>query len=136
MRTKRFPVYRESLRLIVNALCFITAYPEDIEVQWPQATPKKLLSKTVGTFRESRRTKSKLASLGYIPIHLCGLKIRKIAAEESAFPKKPIQGHWRRGHWRNQAHGPKLQLHKLIWIMPVMVNTTDEPAMGHLYLAS
>ncbi|HEV2247281.1 MAG TPA: hypothetical protein VGW37_11570 [Terriglobia bacterium] len=29
--------------------------------------------------------------------------------------------HWRRGHWRNQRHGPQLLLIKRIWIRPVFV---------------
>jgi hypothetical protein len=29
--------------------------------------------------------------------------------------------HWRRGHWRNQWHGPHLLLIKRIWIRPVFV---------------
>lgn len=29
--------------------------------------------------------------------------------------------HWRRGHWRNQAHRPQLSLRKLIWIRPTLV---------------
>jgi hypothetical protein len=29
--------------------------------------------------------------------------------------------HWRRGHWRAQAHGPKMSLRKRIFVAPVMV---------------
>jgi hypothetical protein len=32
------------------------------------------------------------------------------------------RAHWRIGHWRQQAHGPKLTLRKSIWIEPVIVN--------------
>lgn len=31
------------------------------------------------------------------------------------------RSHWRRGHFRNQACGPKKQLHKLIWIEPMLI---------------
>lgn len=31
--------------------------------------------------------------------------------------------HWRRGHFRNQAHGPGYALHKLIWLEPILVNS-------------
>jgi hypothetical protein len=33
-----------------------------------------------------------------------------------------VAPHWRRGHWRNQACGPKMTLHKHIFIQPVLVN--------------
>lgn len=30
--------------------------------------------------------------------------------------------HWRRGHWRNQPHGPGRQMQRLVWIRPCMIN--------------
>jgi hypothetical protein len=33
-----------------------------------------------------------------------------------------ISAHWRRGHFRNQAHGPAHSLRKLVWVQPVLVN--------------
>jgi hypothetical protein len=30
--------------------------------------------------------------------------------------------HWRRGHWKMQAHGPGLTQHKRLFIKPVIVN--------------
>jgi len=32
--------------------------------------------------------------------------------------------HWRRGHWRNQPCGEKLQDSKIIWIQPTLINAT------------
>lgn len=32
--------------------------------------------------------------------------------------------HWRRGHWRNQPCGEKLQDSKIIWIQPTLINPT------------
>lgn len=34
----------------------------------------------------------------------------------------PVRPHWRRGHFRNQAHGPGNSLRKLIFVKPLMVN--------------
>lgn len=34
--------------------------------------------------------------------------------------------HWRRGHWRNQPCGEKLQESKIIWIQPTLINPTQE----------
>ena len=36
--------------------------------------------------------------------------------------KSDLAAHWRRGHFRNQAHGQSLSLRKLIWVKPVLVN--------------
>lgn len=39
-----------------------------------------------------------------------------------------------RGHWRNQAHGPKRALRKMIWIVPhIRGGELDGPLMGHSY---
>lgn len=35
---------------------------------------------------------------------------------------KPRKIHWRRGHFRDQAHGPERKLRKTIWICPVIVH--------------
>lgn len=35
---------------------------------------------------------------------------------------RTIATHWRRGHFRSQAHGPKLANRKTIWVPPVLVN--------------
>ncbi|WP_026736107.1 hypothetical protein [Fischerella sp. PCC 9605] len=34
--------------------------------------------------------------------------------------------HWRRGHWRNQPCGLGMKEHKLIWINPILVNSSPE----------
>lgn len=141
MEQRRHPVYRAMLRLVVNALCYITAYPDDIATVWPEGTPQSLRNKAdVGKGKEVLRARSKLAALGYVPIHICG---QRLAEQMSNLPPGPGSGrhhatHWRRGHWRNQPHGEGRALRKLIWLMPVLVGHTqnDEPDAGHLYLVS
>lgn len=41
--------------------------------------------------------------------------------KETAIHASPIT-HWRRGHWRNQPCGEKLQDSKIIWIQPTLIN--------------
>ncbi len=41
-RTRRHPVYLSALKLVVNALCYVAAYPDDIAAAWPDGTPSKL----------------------------------------------------------------------------------------------
>jgi hypothetical protein len=37
--------------------------------------------------------------------------------------------HWRRGHWRHQAHGPQRSQRKDIWIEPCLVNPETEETL-------
>lgn len=132
--------YLEMLKLIVNSLAYLTAYPKDVETTWPKNTPahlRKELGKTDNR-NEQRRIQSKLASLGFTPVHICG---RKLAAEldrqaAAAGEERHPAAHWRRGHWRRQPHGPHNSLRKLVWLMPTLVNPgkTAEEVPGHLYL--
>jgi len=36
---------------------------------------------------------------------------------------RTLHPHWRRGHWRNQPHGPKNELRKLMFVRPCFVNS-------------
>jgi hypothetical protein len=131
-------VYRAALQLVVNALCYVTAYPDDIATVWPKATPVELVRLFLeGKGKERQRAKSKLAALGYVPVHICGSHVAQVKALHVRVANQPGL-HWRRGHWRNQAHGPARALRKLIWVMPMMVGLTpgEEPESGHLYLVS
>lgn len=138
---RRHPVYQAAIRLVVNALCYVAAYPDDIDTVWPAGTPDSLQQKVLhGKGKEQQRAKSKLAALGYVPVHICGKRIAEqrdrhnIPGAESGH----VATHWRRGHWRNQVHGPGRSLRKLIWLMPVIVGSKDkeDPESGHIYLVS
>lgn len=92
-----------------------------------------------GKPKEKQRARSKLAALGYVPIHLCGQRI--VDDRESAklgISDTHVSAHWRRGHWRNQVHGPGRLLRKLIWVMPSLIGAAKDGARdtGHLYLVS
>lgn len=137
----RFPVYKAAIQLVVNALCYVAAYPDDIDTAWPPGTPEALMKKAdTGVGKEKARARSKLSALGYVPVHICGKRIAE--QRESLNMAAPSAGsmatHWRRGHWRNQAHGQGRSLRKLIWMMPMLVGAKDkeDAEFGHLYLVS
>ncbi len=139
---RRHPVYLAAMRLVVNALCYVTAYPDDIATVWPTGTPEAQKTKaSTGQGKEVMRARSQLAALGYVPVLLCGQQVEE-QRQRSGASASPGAGHpvthWRRGHWRNQAHGPGRSLHKLIWVMPMLVghHQPDEPESGHLYRVS
>lgn len=137
----RAPVMRAGLRLAINALCYLTAYGDDIKREWPEGTPERLrLQATTGTEKERNRARSKLESQGYVPIHVCGTAIAQTQGTgwHATTPKNA--SHWRRGHWRQQPYGEKRSLRKLIWVMPILVNADKgvegEEPLGHMYLVS
>jgi hypothetical protein len=83
----------------------------------------------------------KISSQGHTIVHfLClpeGLDVKHKPSHATDSSTK--SAHWRRGHWREQAHGPNLSLRKRVLIKPVMVNAhgmnpVDVP--GHLYVSS
>ena len=138
---RRFPIYKAALQLVVNALCYVAAYPDDIDTVWPEGTPEALKQKALnGKGKEQMRATSKLAALGYVPVHICGKQVTEQRSIHGIHSQEHghISTHWRRGHWRNQVHGPARSLRKLIWVMPVIVGTksNEEPETGHLYLVS
>lgn len=137
--TKRqHPIYRAAMRLIVNALCYITAYPDDISRVWPEGTPRGLREKAESAdAKTATKAFSKLAAMGYSPVHICGKRIQEQMAQAgvSSGPQHGVTTHWRRGHWRNQVHGAGRSLRKLIWIMPMLIGGGhDADAPGHIYL--
>lgn len=142
--------YVGMLRLVVNALCYLTAYPKDIAVRWPPGTPKAMLKELerAGTNRnEHRRVMTRLAAQGYSPVHLCGrqLEAELAAQEDVVFPgsadARIVATHWARGHWKRQPYGPQNSLRKMQWRMPVLRRSRStegdsdgEEPLGHIYL--
>lgn len=130
-----FPTFRAALRLIVNGICYLSSEKPDIEYKYPDETPRTWIEILEQSTRKAdiKRAKQALNSLGiYSKIHFCGESIR---VEYEGLPTgRELSPHWRRGHWRNQAHGEGLSLRKLIWIKPTLVRRDKgEPEKGHIY---
>lgn len=129
-------VYRQALRLVVNGLAYITAYPDDVKTEWASGTPKSMIEKAARPGKEGARAKSKLEAMGYRLVHLCGQGLARRDGAAGPGTGK-VASHWVRGHWRNQAHGPGRTLRKMIWVMPYLVGDgAEEQPPGHLYLVS
>lgn len=134
---RRLPAYKKALRLVVNAMCYVTAYPDDVKEEFPPEAPGRLL-KTAATrvgSKDQKKALSKLEQLGFRAIHFCG---------QALMGKMGLGGlgtqhgaGWTRGHWRNQAWGPKHSLRRLQWIMPFRTGVDKgDPEMGHLYMVT
>jgi hypothetical protein len=133
---ERHPVMRRALDIAVNALCYLTAYHDDIVEEWPTNTPERLLKAAeTGSPKQRKRNISKLNALGYQKVYLCGQAIKQ---EQKHSEGRTVRTHWRRGHWRRQAYGPKKALRKLILLKPMLINPEKEKregeALGHIYI--
>lgn len=135
---KRFPVFREALRLVINSICYLTAYPEDSDSVWPDDTPVALRTKAVSSNeKEAKRAKSKLEALGYSAVHTCGQYYRQKEPGLNESTGQTVKRHWRKGHWLRQFHGEGRLLRKLQWRMPRLINrhlNPDDPVDGHIYM--
>jgi hypothetical protein len=127
-----------ALRLVINGIAYLTAYPEDTEEVWPATTPKELLNTfRTGQPKERRRARSKLLSLGFSVVKLAGKRFRQDSGSEasSVGGRAASAPTWVRGHWVRQPYGPGHSLRRLQWRMPhVRHADINVPARGHLYL--
>ena len=109
--------WREAVFLVANLLAWLRHMPDDIEDRWPADAPVRLVEQVQGgSPKMVARARSKLWSVGFIPIRRVGVRF------EQAFKiGYHVKAHIRRGHWRNQPYGAGLSLRKLIWILPTLV---------------
>lgn len=148
---ERQALYERALRLIINSLMYLTYYPDDIDVVWPEETPERLREQATNVSERTKRRRnaeSKLMALGYTAIHLCGRKFREDSgARAQRSPGRVRVEHgeerttWVRGFWTPQAHGPKWSLRKWIWRRPHKrllhsSGAESDDGTGHLYLVS
>lgn len=130
-----FPVFMESLKLVINGLAYLSHYRDDIEKRWVDGTPSSMIEKIehAVTYKEKQRATSKLLSMGYTIVNLCGMEFDKNSVSNGSGSE--MSAHWRRGHWRVQPHGKGRLLRKRVWIMPVLVRSDLELKEGHIYKA-
>lgn len=119
--------YRSALRLVLNTLAYLKHYNADSRVGWPTQAPERLTAQTLSAApKERARGLSKLWALGFTPVTFLGEdfadKLRRSNAGGT------LRTHWRRGHWRNQLHGPAFSLRKLIWLQPTLVGADRQEA--------
>jgi hypothetical protein len=130
--------WKEMLRLVINGIAYLSGYGDDVSTDWPAKAPADLLKQQgEGTPKQRQRANSKLAALGYTPVHICGKRFaeqRESSSSHREGEKRPV---WVRGSWVRQAYGPRHSLRRLQWRMPHQRNKDAEgEALGHLYLVS
>lgn len=131
----RDPALRPALNLAINAVCYLAYEKREVVERYPDFAPERLVRQatTGSTLKEQKRGRSKLDSIGFRKVFYCGDSIERHSAQTHRKGGSEVSAHWRRGHWRNQAHGTGQSLRKLIWIKPVLVNEGSGEAGGHIY---
>lgn len=128
-----------SLNLIVNAMCYLMAYPDDIRSEWPESAPRHLVSEaSKGHPAVKKNTQTKLEKMGCRKIHLCGRALHQGPVVPSGpDATRTVKTHWRRGHWKQQPYGQGNKLRKLVLIKPTLVNAGagyDDDLPGSIYI--
>ena len=140
---KRHSVLHRALSLVINTVCYLTAFPDDIETKYPETAPQKLVQQLQSNSPKAvARAKSKLEALGFTPVHLAGRGLKTASSRlesdaERGSTGHTVRKHWRRGHWRRTPFGPGREQRRLNWIMPTLVQRNqpgDPDPEGHLYL--
>jgi len=131
------PAFRRTLALIVNALCYMTAEPQDSAVDFPDDAPADLIE-AVKSRKPSQRDRAKAQMLdrGFSFIRVVGnaLPAHDLPSDSTGHSGGTVRPHWRRGHWRRQPHGPGRSEIRLLWIRPTLVKAdAGEAETGHIY---
>lgn len=126
-----------TINLVINCLLYLSQPKDklDIEKKLPTGLPGNFEKKMsfAKTEKEKKKISEKIEQAGFSKINFVGQTFRR-RYNEIVNSGSTVQPHWRRGHWRNQKFGEKLQESKLIWIMPTIVkNEIGKPLKGHLY---
>lgn len=138
------PTMRSVLALLCNAICLLSAEPVASEPVWPMDAPQSLVDIALrGSTPKRRRTAmGKLAERGFFSARTISLQLNAPdTAEVQANVRIPsgreLLPHWRRGHWRRQAHSAGSRERRLIWIRPVLVRRDrGEEVESHVYVVS
>jgi hypothetical protein len=106
------PQLEQIMRLVVNAVLYVMRYAADARTTWPAGAPGELVEQALAGRKSAER---QLTRLGYV-------RTRRITLDEDCDGHAGgIRAHWRRGHWKNQPHGPKNSMRKLILVRPTRV---------------
>lgn len=140
-------LYQALIKNPAGSWCDLIAFLEQAEIKYKtQNTIESVEESGIGLAKllivllatknvVKTRTKDKLLAMGIgkhknnmRPLYTTTLTLPKPEHMETEGPVTPgtsPRPHLRRGHIRNQKHGPKLQFIKRIWIEPVFVNADE-----------
>lgn len=115
------PASVAAMRLVVKALLYLNL-PEARRVA---RTPRTELEKKLGQLKSGAKRAKLERRTGpvydFIEVSAPPVESKEPSPEGSGRPG--VRAHWRRGHYRMQAHGPQYSLRKLTFIRPMLVGS-------------
>lgn len=131
------PSFRRALGLAVGALCYLNSRDPDepLPSRFPDDAPSDAVTTSLDEGRSKNARRQAYGSLlegGYMVTRLLEVRSPRSDLAASGESGREMPVHWRRGHFRRQAHGPReAPQHRLTWIYPVLVNANAlDPADG------
>lgn len=129
------------LGLVVNAMFYLSAEPEDVVTDWGRDTPSQAVDALGRASKpgEIRTLENTLLKAGYSKVRFVGRRFSQSVAaqqiQEAGASGRTLAVHFRRGHFRRQPYGPERALRKTIFVAPVVVNagSGDEP-QGRIFV--
>lgn len=134
LHVDNIPVVLECVRLVANALLYVSQYPDDMADDFQEGFPQAFREKIeLAEGKNLQRILSKARNNGFTLIKKVGGVFERAmqveAAAQGGSGDSPAP-HLRRAHWRRQAFGAGLTQRKLIWIRAARVlggTTRDKP---------
>ena len=125
------------LRYVINTLLYVTLPDAELQLLYRDPEVEKLhekLSRAPKGSHKREKLNGELRSKSKDRVTLLGSTVKLMRRAHDTAPgagggdgTKLYVQHIRRGHWRNQAHGPEHSLRRLMWIKPMMVGPKDSP---------
>jgi len=129
--------FANMVNIVFNALCYLSTKQETPKIEFPKDVPQHLTAKlkNAKTKHQKEIVNAEIIRKGFTKVNFVGQSfIHSANLTDNA--GKSVATHWRRGFWRNQAHGQGLKEHTLKWIKPTLVNKDkNEPITGRIYEA-
>lgn len=125
LHRENIPVALECVRMVANALLYVSQYPDDMEDDFQDGFPagfREKIERSQGKVLE--RNLSKARNSGFTLIKRVGGVFERAMQVEASANGGGGDGpspHMRRAHWRRQAFGSGLTQRKLIWIRAARV---------------
>jgi hypothetical protein len=113
----------KAVLLLVKALLYIGMPGTRRELHPERTLALKALRAIKSTAKRVKAQRKADRSYDYIQI---GPQPEHLAAATGVAADRNVRTHWRRGHYRMQAHGPQFSLRKLIFLEPMLVGAHTE----------
>jgi hypothetical protein len=122
LHRENIPVVLECVRMVANALLYVSQYPDDMADDYQDGFPaafREKIERSQGKTLE--RNLSKARNNGFTLVKRVGGVFERAVQVEASLGGDSPSPHLRRAHWRRQAFGAGLAQRKLIWIRAARV---------------